>query len=53
MSVVWTTRRLPNHFNTEVFKINRQKNGKVAQKQRQEDGEWGLSGPDNEFSGSD
>ena len=53
MSVVWTTCRLPNHFNTEVFKIKRQKNGKVAQRQRQEDGDWGLCGPDNELSGPD
>ena len=53
MSVVWTTCRLPNHFNTEVFKIKRQKNGKVAQRQRQKDRDWGLSGPDNGLSGPD
>ena len=51
MSVVWTTRRLPDHFNTEVFKIKRQKNGKVAPKQRPENRR--VSRPDNKLFGFD
>ena len=38
MSVLWTTCCFPNHSNKEVFKIKRQKNGKVAPEQRAKDG---------------